>query len=341
MEPILFMEKHLESPQRRQELLAIEAGLREHAFPPQLIVENTSYCNMKCVHCAHRLLIRPKQHMERVLWDRIVEEVAREMPDCELWPTFYGEALILRDELWDRLDYAARVGCCNLVLNSNGILLNRFDHIEKILGSPLKRFILSLDGFTRDTFERIRVNGKRDEIFGSVAELRRKQVERGQQYPVIVAQFSVMDENAHELEAFVAHWHALGVEVKVRPKLEWGATGIVHAPEITHGSDFRIACPWGNNTGAIQADGSMVACACDYEGRLNVGKVGEKTIRELWLILGERLRRVHREHRWAELPTLCRDCGDWQAAGAQYQAEEQAPNTRPFWFYERALDRAG
>jgi hypothetical protein len=59
--------------------------------------------------------------------------------------------------------------------------------------------------------------------------------------------------------------------------------------------------------------------------------------RELWQILGERLRRPHREHRWNDMPALCHGCGDWQGAGAQYNGPEQAPNTRPFWYYERNL----
>ena len=335
MQENLFLRKHLHDDQRRAELEAIESRLREHPFPPQLVVENTSYCNMKCSHCAHRMMVRPRQHMDRSLWDTIVAEVGRESPECELWPTFYGEALILRGELWDRLDHAARAGCRNLVLNSNGSLLARFDHTESILRSPLRRFILSLDGFTAETFEKIRVGGKRDAIFAAVEELCRKRQERRQHYPVIVVQFSVMRENAHELEAFTAYWRERGAEVKSRPMLEWGNTGVVHSEGIVHDASFRLACPWANNTCAIHADGSVVACAVDYEGRFSVGNVRDASIRELWSLLGERLRRLHREHRWAELPAICQGCGDWQVAGAKYEEEEQAAHTRPFWFYER------
>ena len=330
-----FLRKHLQDAGRRSELLAIEGELREHSFPPQLVVENTSYCNMKCSHCAHGLMLRPQRHMDRPVWDMIVTEVGRESPECELWPTFYGEALILRGELWDRLDYAARAGCRNLVLNSNGSLLARFGHIDSILRSPLRRFILSLDGFTAETFEKIRVGGKRDAIFAAVEELCQKRQERRQSYPVVVVQFSVMPENASELDTFTAYWRERGAEVKSRPMLEWGNTGAVQSDTIVHDADWRLACPWANNTCAIHADGSVVACAVDYEGRFCVGNVQGASIRALWAELGNRLRRLHREHRWAELPAICQRCGDWQVAGAKYDEEEQAAHTRPFWFYER------
>ena len=93
--------------------------------------------------------------MTEAMFKRIVEEISREKPDCEIWPTFYGEALLLGDNLWRWLDYAASIGCDNIVLNSNGILLER--HIDQVLASPLRRFILSLDAFQPETFKKIRV----------------------------------------------------------------------------------------------------------------------------------------------------------------------------------------
>jgi radical SAM protein with 4Fe4S-binding SPASM domain len=148
---------------------------------------------------------------------------------------------------------------------------------------------------------------------------------------VIIAQFSVMKDNAHEVEAFRRYWKARGAEVKVRPMLEWTATGTVRTQTIDRTAPFRIACPWGNNTMAIHQNGAVVACAVDYEGRFSVGNIRDLTIREAWRLLGDGLRRAHREHRWADLPDVCRGCGDWQVAGAEYETE-QVEGTRPFWY---------
>ena len=135
-----------------------------------------------------------------------------EAPECEVWPTFYGEALILgyRDEIWDRLDYAAAVGCRNLVLNSNGTLLERWNNYDRLLASPLRRFILSLDGFTAPTFEAIRVGANRDAVYAQVEELLRRKAARGQRYPAIICQFSRMPQNADPLTPgqiqIIARW---------------------------------------------------------------------------------------------------------------------------------------
>ena len=329
-----YLKNHLMDNVRRQELLGIESRLTEHDFPPQLVIENTSYCNLKCIHCSHQEMLRPQHHMERWLWDKIVEEVGRESPECEVWPTFYGEALILGDELWERLKYAELAGCQNLVLNSNGTLLARNDNIEKVLNSPLRRFILSLDGLSKEVFESIRVKARWENVYPAVAELCRLREQRGQKYPIIIAQFSVLKENAEEVEGYRRYWKALGAEVKVRPMLEWTATGSVRSETITHHADFRIACPWGNNTMAIHQDGQVVACAVDYEGLHKVADLRHQTVREAWQKLRETLRDPQREHRWDDIPDICKGCGDWQVAGAEYE-EEVVEATRPFWYYEQ------
>lgn len=328
--------KHLEDDERRRQLLEIESRLKEREFPPQLVIENTSICNLTCIHCSHRELQRVKRHMARPLFNKIVEELGANSPEVEIWPTFYGEALIMgyKGELWNRLDYAHKVGCRNLVLNSNGTLLDRWDNIEKVLDSPLRRFILSLDGFTKETFELVREKAKWDEVYPAVVELCRRRNARGKKYPIIVAQFSAMKQNAHEVDAYREFWESHGAEVKVRPMLEWTASGSIRTDTIVHGTEFRIACPWGANTMAIHQDGSVVACAVDYEGKVNVGNIKDITVKEAWARLGEILRKPHREHRWNDIPELCKGCGDWQVAGADYK-DEQVEGTRPFWFYEQ------
>ena len=146
-----------------------------------------------------------------------------------------------------------------------------------------------------------------------------------------------MEENQHEVEDFRKYWNDLGAEVKVRPKLEWTATGSVRSSQIDHDSDFRIACPWSNNTMAIHQDGSVVACAVDYEGRFKVGNLNDISIAEAWSRLGEQLRKIHNSHNWADLPDLCKGCRDWQTAGAEYE-QEIVEGTRPFWFKEKSTE---
>ena len=289
---------------------------------------------MKCLHCSHKEMKRSREDMTEELFKRIVEEIAREKPDCEIWPTFYGEALLLGDTLWKWLDYAASIGCSNIVLNSNGILLNR--QIDQVLASPLRRFLLSLDGFQPETFKKIRVGGSRDKIYAAVEKLLRRREELGQQYPIIQCQFSVMKENEAEVQDFTEYWRARGAEVKVRHMLSWTSTGSIRVPGLANTQDFRIACPWGNNAAAIHQNGNLVTCAVDYEGSFVAGNVGKKTIKEIWQgAHKQQVREPHRLHQWDKIPEVCQRCPDWQVVGARYLGpEEKSAWSRPFWHAE-------
>ena len=67
-----------------EKLKRIEGGLKDHPFPPQLVIETTSRCNMMCIHCSHKEMRRPRADMEESVFRRIVDEVAQEMPECEI-----------------------------------------------------------------------------------------------------------------------------------------------------------------------------------------------------------------------------------------------------------------
>ena len=190
---------------------------------------------------------------------------------------------------------------------------------------------------SKETYEKIRYLGKWEETYRGVEELLRRKEASGSEYPAIICQFSLMAENEHEVEPFRKYWQDRGAEVKVRPKLEWTATGSIRSDRIDHETEFRIACPWGNNTMAIHQDGSVVACAVDYEGMFKAGNANDLSIKELWAILGEKLRRPHREHRWADMPNVCKGCRDWQTAGAEYEKSDK-PGTRPFWYNPETTD---
>jgi hypothetical protein len=80
----------------------------------------------------------------------------------------------------------------------------------------------------------------------------------------------------------------------------------------------------------------VATCAVDYEGQIELGNARDFSIKELWAKLGEAVRKPHLEHRWNDIPEVCKGCGDWQAVGASYD-EESVENTRPFWFYKKEL----
>lgn len=319
----------------KEKLLKIESDLKQWDFPPQIIIESTSVCNQKCIHCNHRIMERTKQHMKSDLFKKIVDEIVEIAPNTEVWPTFYGEATTLRETLYELLRYGRDKGLTNMVLNSNGVLLERHDWIDQMLTSGLKRFILSLDGFSSDVFNKVRVGGNRDKIYASVEKLLKRKEELKLEFPVIQCQFSVMDENRHEVEKFREYWEPKGAEVKTRDMFSWTNSGDVVANNLDYDTKFRIACPWAMNTMAIHENGNVVTCAVDYEGKCIIGNVKDNSLKELWDLHNKVVRKPHLENRWSDIPDICKNCPDWQVAGAKYHKNENVKvkeEARPFWW---------
>lgn len=322
----------------KQKLIDIESKLRHWTFPPQIVIETTSVCNQKCIHCNHRIMERTKKHMDEALFRKIIDEIAEVAPETEVWPTFYGEAFTQSEKLFERLRYARDKGLNNLILNSNGKLLDRKNWIDEILDCGLKRFILSLDGFTKETFEKIRVGGNRDKIFAATEKLLKRKKELGLRYPVIQCQYSIMEENQHEVEDFIQYWEERGAEVKTRNMMSWSNSGDVVAKNLDYDTDFRVQCPWANNSMAIHQNGDIVTCACDWKGRFVAGNVQDDTIYNIWNTNHfNRVRKPHKDHDWDNIPDICKTCPDWQTAGATYHKKDDEvieEKARPFWWKE-------
>jgi radical SAM protein with 4Fe4S-binding SPASM domain len=320
------------SEEKKAKLLEIEAGLGEHPFPPQVIIEVTSRCNFECRHCAHKSMKRENADMPAALFNKIIDEIAERAPETEVWPAFYGESLLLGERLFDYIKYAKEKGCNNIFLNTNGSMLRHERIREGILESGIKCLIVSLDAFSKETFNKIRRGGDREQIYRNVESLIIEKERRGVKHPAIICQFVVMDENRHEAGLFRNYWLGKGAGVKFRDTGSW--TGAVKDVQLDYEDDFRIACPIGNNTLAIHENGNVVACCADYEGGFIAGNVRDSSIEGIWkTVLYEKIRRPSREHRWSELPVVCQLCRDWQICGAEYiSGNEKDKSVYPFWY---------
>lgn len=293
-------------------LLKIESTLKDHSFPKQIVIETTAFCNQRCSHCGHKTMKRKKGNMEIKLYKKIIDEISQVDPSTEVWMTFYGEALLLRYKLYYMIKYAKDKGLTNVVLNSNAGLLDD-ENADLLIESGLDRFIISIDGFSKETYEKIRVGGTFEQTYQNVLGMWNKIKSKGLRKPKLEVQFSVMDENESEVEDFNEYWLNQGVYVKNREKLTWAGT--VKASNLSNDLS-RIACPWTICTCAIHWNGDIVACAVDYDGGYIAGNVNDNSIQHIWQNGHKNLRDIHLNHQFEDLPKVCINCLDWQAVGA-------------------------
>ncbi|HLK67587.1 MAG TPA: radical SAM protein [Bryobacteraceae bacterium] len=293
------------------ELPKIARTLHELPFPTKFAVEVTAHCNLACAMCHHSSMQRPKGKMSLELWKRCADQVAAVSPQTECWFSFCGEPLMEPDLLLRMLEYGKSAGLRSLNINTNGILLTP-GLAGPILDSGVGLIVFGVDGFTPDTYGRIRICGDRDVLYRNIEYLLQERAARGKG-PEIQVQFIEMHENMHELEPFKAYWLEHGATVKVRNKLSWG--GKFDTPmSITPGE--RIACPWAMTMLHVFWDGRVPRCPGDTEGAEGAGNAWDEPLRVLWQRLGS-YRDLHLKHEFDKLPARCHDCKDWMTGAAQ------------------------
>jgi radical SAM protein with 4Fe4S-binding SPASM domain len=313
--------------------------MAEHSpFPQQLVIELTAGCNQACIFCGRTYMPRPKKTMTLEMYKRIIDEVAAESPYTEVWPTFMGEAMLLGDMLFEALRYAKNKGLQKVTLNSNGTRLTS-DNIQKLVDTGLDRFIISCDAHTPETHARVRppINPKSkhqglDLVYRGIHELLEVINQRGLQYPMVELQFSIFDENEHEVEDFKRYWLAQGVTVKVRPKLYW--SGLVDGGDHRVTFEGRTPCMWARDSAGIHWNGNVVMCPVDCNGNYVAGNIEMQSLKDIWNGPLKWMRELQFQGRYQELPQICRECPDWRVK----KAHAYYPNAEIQALYERYVN---
>jgi len=294
------------------DLQKIKDSLVETEFPQYVILEPTNYCNLKCIMCPHDVMPRAKGFMDFELFKRIVDEIVLKSPKSKLWPAVLGESLIGGDRFKRMVDYAVSRQV-DIVLNTNGTLLND-DWVSYFSTCGIKEIILGVDGFSKETYEKIRVKGSYENLHAKILKLV-KACQDTAGAPNVILQIIAMEENRHEIEDYKNYWTSQGAIVKIRSKLGWGN----HiSTDLPFGEKDRVfPCPWIIRTILILWDGTVCQCNADVtEASFPVGDVNKQSIEEIWM--GEL--KKHRDRHWkgdfAYAP--CQKCDDWKIGLSEF-----------------------
>lgn len=304
-----------------EELDIVEKKYKMSDFPLNVIVEPGNYCNLNCITCANNELTRPKGSMSILLYKKIIDEVAAENPFTRIWLDFYGEPLLQKYKIYYMITYAKQKGIRNIEMNTNGTLLDE-EMAEMLLDSGINFISIDCDGYSKEVYEQIRVNGNRDVTYQNIEYILRRKKERGLKYPFIEVKVMEMEENKHEIDKILSYWRKQGSWTTKCRLISWAGKCENLIPQTQHS---RIAC--GNAVGILPItwDGKAVSCVMDVDAQYIYGDVTTDSIKEIWLRRNEDMVKKHLEHRFDELPEICRNCMDWAIIGEQRWDENGIP----------------
>ena len=283
-------------------------------FPKTVLIDTVSFCNLKCSMCPHVNMTRKKGRMAWSLFVKIVDELAALSPHSRVWLVFFGEPLILKKtnpSIFDMIRYCKAKGLTDVVLNSNGNLLDK-ETSKRLLDAGLDELYVGIDAFSPETYEKLRVGGDYNRTVQNVLDfldiLRERRLSN---YPIQV-QFVQMDLNRQEQEPFVRFWVSKGASVKIRQRLTWA--GLIDGDLAHQDNEERHKCYWAMNTMSITDQGDVVTCAADPDARHIAGNLRQHSIKEIWDGNLRRLRALHWEGGWDKLPHPCLGCKDWRVS---------------------------
>ena len=297
------------------DLEGVKETLENYPFPVDVIVEVTRYCNLACMMCPYPNLKRPRGHMSFETFKKIVDEVARENPATRIWLAIMGEPLMLGEDIADYIAYAKEQAVEEVCLNTNAVLLNR-QMAEKLIESKLDKVLVSIDGFTKEAYDKIRIGGNFEKVYENVENFLKLKKSMKTETPEIITQFIVMEENEDEVELFKNYWLERDAIVKIRPKLGWGDAVESSVLDKVAAYTERFPCAWLTRTVSIHWDGSFSQCDADYEGHFSPGHLDNNTIKEVWETELATIRKKHWEGDYEYEP--CKECKDWLAGRSSF-----------------------
>ncbi len=288
-------------------------------FPTLLMLETCNICNLKCVMCPYTEMTRPKSTMSMELYRKIIDDASRiGMTDVCL--NDYGEPLLDR-LLFERVAYARSKGM-RVGFNSNGTLLLKDDNIKRILDSRLDWIAFSVDAVIKQTYEKIRVGAEFEQVVAGIDRLSQTKRGMGLTIPEVQISCCVQAENYAEMNTQKGAFYRLFKYADVVSLSPVSIRGD-KAERLSRKLDFRTPvdhrrhtypCHTIFNSITVIADGGVVLCCIDYDGKIRFGDLNNQTLTQVWESEPYRhIRRLHLDGGGADIP-MCRDCKEIEVA---------------------------
>lgn len=306
--------------------------------PAHLKIELTNYCNLACPMCPHAQMQREVGYMKPALFYRILDQAA---PHVEfVYLHHLGESLF-HGRIGDFIRYGRTLGVAT-GLSTNATFLDRRKG-RLLLESGLDFLVISLDGATEKSYQRMRVGGN----FASTLENVRAfialktQIENSTQ---VVVQLIVTEHNRHEIDRFARTWEGQA-QVMIKQARDWAGQVTIPLSELdkTGGRSAIQHTPcrmlWTELT--VLWDGSVVPCANVFERQNVLGDLSRESLDEVWNGAALRaLRLAHLRDAVSEIP-VCATCPRHPFEHADFISVDQLTQRLRTYRHSDSIPRPG
>lgn len=289
-------------------------------FPCQINIEVTSHCDLKCIMCHHPQMERRKMTMKEPLYRKIIDEIALKSPYTSIHFFGIGESM-LDVRLFDRIAYALGRGLRNTVLCSHGGLLLVKDNYKKVADAGLAQVGIDIDGFRKESYEKIRVGANLEQVKEGVIKLhayiranRKNRTRVTLKYHI----YKGLNDTDDDLVPFIEWCKANDFEYAFDTLHDWAGlrkdipTGRVAGIDGQHGCARQTPCVAVWTEMFIGSNGTVHLCFEDVEAREPMGDINLQSIEDVWT--GKMLEK-RMKHARGDIDGICVDCDAFTAVG--------------------------
>ena len=162
-----------------------------------LEMETTTACYLRCIHCEHTYW-KDKSYLNQHLSYETLCKVLDSAPNLK-WINLTGEGTSVLNPQFNQLVAEVKSRGIYLDFSHDFVKLSEEQAIHWV-ASGVDRIYWSIDGCTKETYEKIRVGAKFEDTITNVQKLIRIKKELNSPLPEICFRFAFFKHNAHEVQ---------------------------------------------------------------------------------------------------------------------------------------------
>ncbi len=273
-------------------------------FPIHVDIELNTSCNLACIMCFQSFDTPKPRKMEPELFKKIIDEGVEKGLNS-IKTQYRGEPLLTKN-MPEFVKYAKDKGVIEVMFNTNATLLSE-KMAMGLIEAGLDKLICSVDGYTKETYEQIRIGANFENVLNNIKRLQSLKKKMESKKPIIRVQMVDTPINHNQIKGFIKFWEKLVEHVAIEDMLDWEAKNENDTPL----ENWACSQLWQRLL--VLADGDVLPCCRATIGGTKkievLGNAYKDLIENLWK--GPRLsklRALHKEGRSHEIK-MCRLCG--------------------------------
>ena len=281
-------------------------------FPLYISLETQRKCNLRCSFCSFRDGEEStpgyyKDTLQDDLYKKIINEIKENY--CPSMGFNVLNEPLLDKTIADKIYQAHKAGIIDSRVNTNANALTEKTS-KKLIDSGLVRLSVSLDAFTKETYEKNRINSNYEKVLRNINQFLELRDKLNSKLPILKVTFVKIKENINEAENFENYWLEIADEVSFQKFQD----PLVFNPDnekkvFNSNNDYDdYACPQPNERLIIMGNGDVAPCCSQSNNLLKMGNLNQNSIKEIWDSLQyKNLQSMMRNKEWYK-NNVCKAC---------------------------------